>query len=72
MTVLGTHECHGPGECKAIGFYMQDTDPAHLLEPLNRVCTRLLDVYWNYEFCYKRFLRQFHEEKLANQVRLTE
>ena len=46
-------------------------DPVHLLEPLTHVCTRLLDVYWHYEFCYKHSLKQYHEEKLANEVGVT-
>jgi endoplasmic reticulum lectin 1 len=38
-------------------------NPESLLKPLANLCARHADVYWEYEFCYNRYVRQFHEGK---------
>ncbi|KAF1769655.1 hypothetical protein GCK72_001472 [Caenorhabditis remanei] len=64
----------GPDEKKAIDY--SGPTAGKLLETMlykDSMCSFLIDVYWTYQVCHGRYVRQYHEDKnIAGHVALTE
>ncbi|CAH0714622.1 unnamed protein product, partial [Brenthis ino] len=71
------YECHIPElhvkETQSIDEY-EGPSPINLLKPLfsQKICSYRLESYWSYEVCHGRYIRQYHEEREAKQVKTQE
>lgn len=46
------------------GIFLKDKNPVQLLQPLlkSQTCSYKYELYWTYELCHGKHLRQYHEE----------
>lgn len=42
--------------------------PAELIKTLKEQCIFRLEMYWSYEFCYKKHIRQYHEDVITSKA----
>ena len=67
-------QCNIPNDSGTQNQTVYDGPTAiELLKPLlfSNYCSRKLSIFWNYEVCHGRYIRQYHEEHRNGQLDVT-
>eukprot|EP00040_Diaphanoeca_grandis_P006035 m.35623 g.35623 ORF g.35623 m.35623 type:complete len:521 (-) comp17173_c0_seq1:392-1954(-) len=76
-TPLGEkYDCYTPNQehevsTESVDDVVAQPHPETLLKKLKVQCIYRLEMYWSYEFCYKKHLRQYHEDDVVTSGKKT-